>query len=169
MSDLLKSLKEALVSQRITAETTVGGHTWSFRSLNEGEELWRDKFINLEYGTNNLALITTERISTLAIGISAIDGKLVEEVFEISMHFTPEQKEYAAAEAMLDLLKEADREVVTQLRNEYISLILEKQEELKKNLPNSTPSLEKPIMSSMPDNMLSPEKESLRPHRKQKV
>jgi hypothetical protein len=144
-NNILNSLKQAIIVQKITADVDVAGHKWSFKSLNEGESVWRDRFINLD---SNASFFTSERIATLAISIYAINGVPVEEVFQIPVSYPDYDRKCAAAAALYDLLKESDRDTISALREKYEELIQNKVDELKKNSKISTESLKKETKAS---------------------
>jgi len=155
--NLLASLKEAIVSKVITADVTIGGMKYSLRSLNEGENLWKDKEISLE---SNASFITSERISTLAIGIYAINGNSVETIFGIDPNLPKYTRTCYAASALLDLLLGADRNTIIELSEKYQELIVDKVNELKKNSKKPMKNSKEKISDSEQDNTSSQKKES---------
>ena len=163
--DILTALKESLVKQRFTDTVEVDGHKYKFQSLNEGENLWRDRFLSLD---SNAAFLTSERVTTLAISIIEIDDTPIEEVFNIEKAMPPYERKCAAAEAMLDLLRNSTRDKILALRTAYEKTIGEKQDELKKNSLSTTPNSNDETKSSSADNTSLPEKDMSAPTRRSK-
>jgi len=78
MASPLDDLKKLLVDGSITKDVEYEGHTYTFSSLNEEEDVWKDRFVQLD---SPLAMATSKRAPTLAIALRKLDGIRVEDLF----------------------------------------------------------------------------------------
>jgi len=118
----LDALKDMLVNGEITKDVKYNGHTYTFASLTEEEEVWRDKFVSLE---TPLVLASSRRAPTLAISLRKMDGIYVEDIFAESLDASDEgNKKYVVADKLFrEYFKEMKREHVTELYKLYESAI----------------------------------------------
>ena len=78
MASPLDDLKKLLVDGSITKDIEYEGHTYTFSSLTEEEDVWKDRFVQLD---SPLAMATSKRAPTLAIALRKLDGTYVEDLF----------------------------------------------------------------------------------------
>ena len=78
MASPLDDLKKLLVDGSITKDIEYEGHIYTFSSLNEEEDVWKDRFVQLD---SPLAMATSKRAPTLAIALRKLDGVCVEDLF----------------------------------------------------------------------------------------
>lgn len=95
MHKILQDLKNDLSQGYIEDTSKIMHRDWTLRTLNEGEEIWRDGYS--QFGMSSAAL-STKRLATLAIAIKAIDGVPVEELFPVS----PQPEGEAASESEIE-------------------------------------------------------------------
>lgn len=55
----------------------VWGHQWTMRTLNDGEEVWSDKFV----GNKTMEFVSSQRCAKLCVSIQMFDGLPLEELF----------------------------------------------------------------------------------------
>jgi hypothetical protein len=113
----LDALKDMLVNGEITKDVKYKGHTYTFASLNEEEEVWRDKFVSLD---TPLVLASSTRAPTLAIALRKLDGVYVEDVFDSLELPNDATKKYIVADKLfMDYFKKMKREHITELYKLY--------------------------------------------------
>lgn len=78
MHKVLQDLTSDLSKGFIEDTEEIIGRKWTLRTLNEGEEVWRDSNSQTMVG---LGMVSSRRLTTLAVAIRKIDGVPVEEVF----------------------------------------------------------------------------------------
>jgi hypothetical protein len=77
--DILLDLQKELQGELLEADVVVRGKTFKFRLMNERESSWTFGHIN---PTNSISIALSSRLSSLAVGVRAIDGVLISDLFE---------------------------------------------------------------------------------------
>jgi hypothetical protein len=75
---LLDQLEEVFQKGFIEKDIDLYGKTWTMRTLNDQESVWRDQFIKLVVSSS---FISERRVPTLAVAIKKIDGKSILSIF----------------------------------------------------------------------------------------
>lgn len=117
----------------------VGGHQYTMRLLSDGENNWKNRYIDII--TSSGALLSQQKAPTLAVAIRAIDGKSVDEIFPDpaapAADATQEDKDYH--ERWKGLSSEARQferakmllNYLSKRPDDFISMLWEKYQELK--------------------------------------
>ena len=141
LMDLDKELKGLLLEDTFE----VLGHKYTLRLLSESETIWTFEFLN---PSSTLSIAVASRLANLAIGLRAIDGYPVDEVFKDTFDFYSEDKKDSLLKAyeesqkvyatlVMDWLKQKPSEFVTELHEcwqELQTRRYEAQEEVKNSL-----------------------------------
>jgi len=117
--DPLEDLKKLLVDGSITTEILYQGHRYTFASLSEEEECWRDKYVAME---TPLAMATSKRAPTLAISLKELDKIPVADLFEDLKEILSERtKKFIVAERLYEeTFSKMKREHISELYREYV-------------------------------------------------
>lgn len=149
--DILDRIRDDLMAaEEVTEDVQVGGHKWTLKVLNSGEEVWRDKFIALN---PSAAFLSSRKIATLAVAIYKIDDVPVEELFAglsnvdqatesavnvvqelVGVNFTTDR--FKAAEYLKSLLEELPMKVIDTLYSKWVELDEKYQKGVEKVLQN---------------------------------
>jgi hypothetical protein len=130
--DLLDQIRKEFFVGYTTVEVKLGGRAWSLKTLNDGEEVWRDSFTKAE-GT--VSFVTARRAPTVAVALTAIDGISVRDIFlddveketpEVSvlqaLGFASATERFLVARRVYGFLTELPPEVIDALYSEYLVL-----------------------------------------------
>jgi hypothetical protein len=130
--DLLDQIRKEFFVGYTMVEVKIGGRAWSLKTLNDGEEVWRDSFTKAE-GT--ISFVTARRAPTVAVALTAIDGISVRDIFlddveketpEVSvlqaLGFASTTERFLVARRVYDFLTELPPEVIDVLYSEYLVL-----------------------------------------------
>jgi len=116
--DILDKIRDdLLLGQEVMMDVKVGGHVWTLKVLNSGEEVWRDRFVAL---SPSASFLSGRKIATLAVAICKIDDVPVEEIFE---NISSDEAENSASSLVGELVG-----IVTSARYkaaEYLKSVLE--------------------------------------------
>jgi hypothetical protein len=123
MGSPLDDLKKLLVDGSITKDIEYEGHTYTFSSLNEEEDVWKDRFVQLD---SPLAMATSKRAPTLAIALKKMDGIYVEDLFPDFNNpaILESGRKFLIAQTLLDdYFRKMKREHISALYGLYITEI----------------------------------------------
>ncbi len=134
---LLDSIKEELWKGFQTKEVVVGEHKYILKTLNDGEEVWRDKFIP---ASANYGFISGAKAPTVGVALVSIDDISVRDIFltddEKSKYaeegtvktwlrmlgFSSLGERFEVAQRVYDYVSELPSEFVDNLYIQYIEL-----------------------------------------------
>lgn len=135
--DILERIKEEFAGKDFVKEHKIGGHSYTLKLLNAGEEEWRDRHVP---ASMSLATLTARKIATVAASIVAIDGVSVKDIFGsdsdsggesvISVMTDLYKSEYYVQEKVLEFLKGLPGKFIDELFDKYLELEKERQEGL---------------------------------------
>ena len=127
-NDIIDSIKKTFWEGSESKEVVLAGKTWTLKSLNNSEQVFRDRFIP---ASATASFLSARKAPTVALAISHIDGVPVEEVFGDSDETKDEvvtellkttglakEKRFIIAERVLEFLNELPPEVVDTLYGE---------------------------------------------------
>ena len=131
LSGILLDLHKELQGDLLQDDFVIRGRKYTLRLLNEKETNWSFSFIK---SNSTLSIATSVRLANLAVGIRAIDGVTVEDLFEDQWKsmseldknaelLKHETKQFAVAAMMLEFLS-------TESHSSYVSELHEKWQEL---------------------------------------
>lgn len=95
---VLKAIKDEVWKGTTTKEVSIGNRKYVLKTLNDGEMVWRDKFI---ITSASFSFISGKKAPTVAVSLVSIDGILVREIF-----LTPEELIEAKGEKVLGQAEE---------------------------------------------------------------
>ena len=137
MASPLDDLKKLLVDGSITKDIEYEGHTYTFSSLNEEEDVWKDRFVQLD---SPLAMATSKRAPTLAIALKKLDGIYVEDLFPDFNNpaILESGKKFLISQTLLDdYFRKMKREHISALYGLYIKGIEEPEKKAIDKIKNS--------------------------------
>lgn len=139
--EVLKDLEGLFVLGFLEEEVEVYGVKFKLRTLNDGERVWRDRYVPLSVSSD---VVSARKAPTLAIAIRAINGISVEELFSIEnegdkvlegitepalreivgrvLKVSGDEKKFKVAERVLEFLRSLSPEVVDRLWDRYVEL-----------------------------------------------
>lgn len=114
------------------------GHKWTMRTPTPDEEAWADRFVQTD---STMSFMSTQRITRLAVVIKAIDGTLLDALFDYPDDMTaadkkvleePDRKRYwLYAQLMASLSTDIPPQVLRELWEKYETLTKRQDEALK--------------------------------------
>lgn len=161
LMDLSTELNEGFLEEIFE----VAGKEWLFRTLNDAEEVWSDKFIA---SGSLVATVSSRRAIKVAVSVRTIDSVPIEQLFFFTnnevgkaekefVEANPVRERFWYAEKLYEFLSEQPSQFIADLYMKYVDLsnrqLTVMKEVLEKNSLTRTPT---PVL----DNMLSPEKVS---------
>jgi len=119
--DPLQDLKSLLVDGSICKDITYEGHVYTFKSLNEEEECWKDRYVQID---SPLAMASTKRAPILSIALRALDKVPVDQLFTDLVVLDEEDKKFLIAHKLfIETFSKMKREHINNLYSEYVRVI----------------------------------------------
>lgn len=158
MHKILESLKDELWKGFSTAEVTVMGRVFVLKTLNDGEEVWRDKYVVASAALNYL---TGKAAPTVAIALVSIDGIPVRDLFlsdeeKVQTAQTIAVEEYLKYMGFKDvgerlLVAQRAHTFLSELPSEIIDVLYKECTQLEKTKSEMMVKLLKPAQPVQPD------------------
>jgi hypothetical protein len=131
----LSVLKTMLVDGSIERNVTYKEHVYTFVSLNEEEEVWKDRFVQID---TPLAIASSKRAPILAISLRKIDAKPVIEMFPDLVPMPEKERKFAVAQKLHDeYFSVMKRDYITDLYGLWIMNVEKAEDEAVGKLKNS--------------------------------
>jgi len=144
---LLNVIKDELWKGASFKEIELGGHKWKLKTLNDGETVWRDKYVQ---ASASYSFVTSQRAPTVAVSLIEIDGVPVRDLvlsddeksgdFAAAedwlrvLGFSSVSERYKVAEKVLEWLQELPTEIVEELYKVCLELERNRREIMEKVL-----------------------------------
>ena len=77
-NEMLRAIKEEVWGGAAYKDVTVGTRVYRLKTINDGEAVWRDKFV---VTTASFSFLTSKKAPTIAVSLVSIDGVPVRELF----------------------------------------------------------------------------------------
>ena len=131
----LNILKAMLVDGSIERDVTYNGHVYTFASLTEEEEVWKDRFVQID---TPLAIASSKRSPILSISLRKIDAKPVIEMFPDLPAMPERERKFAVAQKLHDEYFSAmQRKFITELYGLWIMNVERAEESAAGEVKNS--------------------------------
>lgn len=116
----LDDLYDLIEKGKITKTVSLRGKTYTFRSLQDEDYVWRDQFVNMN---GPMVMLSSQRSPTLAVATIAIDGVAVEQIpglDEVGESIPLSAKEFVVSTAKYLMAYNLHTKVYSKLPREYL-------------------------------------------------